>query len=209
MRTLGHFGSSWFSAMLSLFGLVSGCASAPVPRLGCADVHHNEWLSACAFALYAVDRLEHPAPDSDPWKVLSRFVFEADEHLAEQFSSACDHLMEEPWRLSERDRPWLIRSGWPPVKRICSRAQHIEWLRACEADAKSLVGQPRRQLLVFFREEGGLSTRTQRSYVHRRCAALKVLATFLPAGDAGEWGESADDLVDKAVLYIDPFVVVD
>jgi hypothetical protein len=201
-------GSARLSALLGTLVLASGCASAPVPQPGCDDVHQKEWLYGCALALAAAERLEHPPP-RDPWMVLSQFAFEADDHLAERFAAACDRLIAEPGRMAEADRRRLMRSGWPADKRTCNGALHIEWLRACEADAKTVVGRSRRELLTLFSKEGGIFTRTQSSYIHRRCTALKVRATFLPVGAVVEWGESADDLIERVVVYIDPFFVAD
>jgi hypothetical protein len=202
-----HRQAGWLSALLGTAALAAGGAGAATP-LHCTEGHQQEWLSACALALAAADRLELPAP-ADPWKILAGFAFTADDQLAERFCAACDHLIAEPWRLPERERRRLVGSGWPSVGRACSRAQHLEWLRACEAEAKSIVGRPRHELLARFGEQGGISTRTDRSYVHRRCTALKVRVRFLPVGDAGERGESADDRVETVAVYIDPFVVVD
>jgi|ERR1700674_786489 len=178
-------------------------------RRPCGNTQQQEWLSACAFALVAVDRREHPPPSTDPWKILSGTTFESAEPLADHFVAACEGLMREPWRLVERDRPWLARSGWPPIQSACTRAQHHEWLSACEADVKAIEGRTRRELLAVFAEEGGLSTRTKRTYVHRRCVALKVQASFRPVGDALEWGESPADIVSRATAFIDPFSVTD
>jgi hypothetical protein len=194
-------------APLAALLLLSGCASGAAGR-PCGDAEQNEWLSACAFGLITADRREHPPP-TDPWQILTRATFASPEPLADHFVAACEGLMREPWRLAERDRPRLAQSGWPPVRSACTRAQRREWLSACETDVKALQGRTRRELLAVFAEEGGLSTRQQRTYVHRRCVALKVQATFRPVGAATAWGESLEDVVSGAAAFIDPFAVVD
>ncbi len=183
-------------------------ATGPVPR-PCGEARHNQWLSACAFALIAAARRDRPLP-TDPWQVLSRDdVFESAPPLADHFVAACEQLEREPWRLAEVDRPDLARFGWPPLDRACTIAQHLAWLRGCEADVAAIVGRSRRDLLAVFGEEGGLSTTEQRDYVHRRCGALKVRAIFRPAGGGRAPDESPDDTVVQTTAYIDPYFVAD
>lgn len=56
--------------------------------------------------------------------------------------------------------------------------------------------------LEVFAEEGGLSVRTQRSYWHRRCHNLKILATFSAVGVDVAYGESSQDIVLRVRPYI-------
>lgn len=53
------------------------------------------------------------------------------------------------------------------------------------------AGMSRKDLLKVFREEGGLSTRTQRTYVFRECPYIKVDAVFSAVG--GGLSESDED----------------
>jgi hypothetical protein len=58
------------------------------------------------------------------------------------------------------------------------------------------AGMTRADLLKVFREEGGLSTRTRRTYAYGGCRYFKVDVRFEPAGGAGErLGESPDDRI--------------
>jgi hypothetical protein len=59
-------------------------------------------------------------------------------------------------------------------------------------------GMTRQQLLIVFREEGGLSTRTQRRYAFRECPYIKIDATFEPVGPfSSNFNESPNDRISK------------
>jgi hypothetical protein len=191
--------------VLALMG--SGCATGTARR-HCGDAEQDRWLSACAFALPAAARREHPRP-SDPWLTTSREAFASAAPLADHLVAACEELMREPWRIAARDRQELARSGWPPIERACTEAQHREWLRACEADAKAIAGRTRRELLAVFDEEGGLSAMDERDYFHRRCTALKIHVTFRLVSDGHAGNESPEDVVLQAAARIDPYFVFD
>jgi hypothetical protein len=174
-------------ATLVLALLGSGCATGTARR-HCGDAEQDRWLLACTSALH---------------------VFASAAPLADHFTAACEELMREPWRIAARDRQDLARSGWPPIERACTEAQHREWLRACEADAKAIVGRSRRELLAVFAEEGGFSALDERDYFHRRCTALKVHVTFRLVSDSHAGHESPEDVVLQAAPYIDPYFVFD
>ena len=58
------------------------------------------------------------------------------------------------------------------------------------------VGATRADLLKVFGEEGGLSTRTQRTYVYRECRYFKVDVKFEAVGNVEErLAESPEDKV--------------
>jgi hypothetical protein len=63
-------------------------------------------------------------------------------------------------------------------------------------------GMTRRDLQKVFTEEGGLSTRTRRTYVYKDCPYIKVDAVFLPVGAAGP--EESDD--DRLMSISPPFL---
>jgi hypothetical protein len=176
-------------AALLLAGLLpsSACATGTARR-HCGDAEQDRWLLACTSALH---------------------VFASATPLADHFVAACEELMPEPGRIAARDRQELARSGWPPIERACTEAQHREWLRACEADAKAIVGRSRRELLAVFAEEGGFSALDERDYFHRRCTALKVHVTFRLVSDSHAGHESPEDVVLQAAPYIDPYFVFD
>src|SRR5258705_12550988 len=58
---------------------------------------------------------------------------------------------------------------------------HSEWIAQSLKEMQTIkVGMTMTDLLKVFREEGGLSTRTQRQYVYRECLYIKVAVEFLP-----------------------------
>jgi hypothetical protein len=67
------------------------------------------------------------------------------------------------------------------------------------------VGMTRAELLKVFGEEGGLSTRTQRTYVYKECRYFKVNVKFEAVGNVEErLGESPDDKIfEISKPYID------
>jgi hypothetical protein len=72
------------------------------------------------------------------------------------------------------------------------------WIVANLAELESIkVGMTRGQLLKIFREEGGLSTRTWRRYMYRRCAYVKVDAEFAPDSNPASLEQSPNDRITK------------
>lgn len=55
----------------------------------------------------------------------------------------------------------------------------------------------RGELLKVFNGEGGISNRTWRRYVYRRCGYIKVDVEFEPVGKSESGNESPDDLITK------------
>ena len=57
-------------------------------------------------------------------------------------------------------------------------------------------GMTRGDLLKYFTTEGGISNRTQRRYVEKRCPYIKVDVEFKPVGKGdGPLGESEADII--------------
>ena len=72
------------------------------------------------------------------------------------------------------------------------------WLAASLMDMQSIkVGMTRAELLKVFMEEGGISSRSRRRYVYRRCGYIKVDVEFEPAGDTNSHEQSPDDRISK------------
>src|SRR2546429_9691351 len=56
-------------------------------------------------------------------------------------------------------------------------------------------GMRRRDLLTVFTTEGGISTRTQRTYVHTECPYIKVTVRFKAvSGESPSLDEDPDDI---------------
>ncbi len=61
----------------------------------------------------------------------------------------------------------------------------------------------RRELLAVFETEGGISTRTQRQYVYKKCEYIKVNVKFEPVVRQDKFGESPND---KIVEISEPYL---
>ncbi len=66
------------------------------------------------------------------------------------------------------------------------------------------VGMTRADLLKVFEEEGGISTRTQQTYVYRECPYFKVDVRFEPVGElhGKEFVSSGDKIVNISRPYL-------
>lgn len=66
------------------------------------------------------------------------------------------------------------------------------------------VEMTRKDLLEVFSEQGGISTRTQRHYIYKKCPYIKVGVKFKPVGNEKDnLTESPDD---KIVEISDPYL---
>jgi len=64
---------------------------------------------------------------------------------------------------------------------VPSETEHMQWLDSVlRLEGMLKPGMTRKDLSKLFTEEGGLSTRTQRTYVYRQCPYIKVDITFAP-----------------------------
>jgi hypothetical protein len=81
---------------------------------------------------------------------------------------------------------------------------HSEWIAQSVKEMETIkVGMTRADLLRVFREEGGLSTRTQRQYVYRECLYIKVAVEFEPVETTAVLPENGQD---KIVKISQPFI---
>ena len=81
---------------------------------------------------------------------------------------------------------------------------HCEWIAQSLREMETIkVGMTRADLLRVFREEGGLSTRTQRQYVYRESLYIKVAVEFEPVETTGVFPENGKD---KIVRISHPFI---
>jgi hypothetical protein len=82
---------------------------------------------------------------------------------------------------------------------------HVKWVEASLREMETIkVGMTRADLLKVFMEEGGISTRTQRTYVYRHCSYFKVTVEFKPVEN--ERGFLGDPSTDKIVKISEPFL---
>ncbi|MCH8044489.1 MAG: hypothetical protein IID44_12290 [Planctomycetes bacterium] len=72
-----------------------------------------------------------------------------------------------------------------PRKKITAKAKsdHGKWLASSLREMQTIKpGMTRGDLLKVFKEEGGISTRTQQRYVYHGCRYIKVNVTFDAVG---------------------------
>ena len=63
--------------------------------------------------------------------------------------------------------------------------KHGEWIAKSLSKIQTIkIGAAKADLLKIFREEGGLSTRANRTYVYHECPYIKVDVEFKPVEDA-------------------------
>lgn len=77
-------------------------------------------------------------------------------------------------------------------------SDNTKWIAAALREMQTIKkGNTRADLLKVFREEGGLSNRTQRRYTYRDCPYIKADVTFEPVGepDAKVGQESSKDII--------------
>lgn len=88
--------------------------------------------------------------------------------------------------------------------------EHMVWLGEQIKQLKSIkAGMTRADVRKILGTEGGLSTRTQRTYVTKECLYCKVQITFQPVGAAEEGLESGRDVVAKVSEPFLEFAVMD
>ena len=101
--------------------------------------------------------------------------------------------------------------------RDSAEAAHIQWVaRVLEKMESIKPGMTRADLLDVFTTEGGLSTRTQQTYVSQDCPYFKVDVTFLTRGTTGKDvqgretmpGDGRDQIVSMSQPYLQ-FSVMD
>jgi hypothetical protein len=83
--------------------------------------------------------------------------------------------------------------------------RHSEWVaQSLNRIQQIKVGATRAELLKIFREEGGLSTRAQRTYVYHECPYIKVDVEFKPVAGAsnGQREDASDEIVKISRPYL-------
>jgi len=87
-----------------------------------------------------------------------------------------------------------------------SDLEHTKWIDSVIRSIGTIKpGATRKDLLRVFKEEGGLSNPTQRTYVYKRCPYIKVDVQFAPVGDEGngftEMPEDKITTISRPYLY--------
>ena len=87
---------------------------------------------------------------------------------------------------------------------------HSEWVqRSLTAIETIKVGMTRQDLLKLFTVEGGISTRTSRTYVFRECPYIKVNVRFEPVGAPQDKlkGHDQDRIISISKPYLERSVI--
>lgn len=80
--------------------------------------------------------------------------------------------------------------------------KHTEWVQHVLASIETIEpGMTRRDLLSVLAPDGGLSTRTQGTYIYKHCPYIKVDVEFLPA-DRGATEKAGDTIVRISRPYL-------
>ena len=83
-----------------------------------------------------------------------------------------------------------------------SEQKHTEWVQHVLASIATIKpGMTRRELLSVFDADGGLSTRTQGTYIYKHCPYIKVDVAFWPA-DRGAAEKAGDRIVRISRPYL-------
>lgn len=192
-----------------LIAIASVLAGSSFGAKPCSDKEHNRWATACAWAVEDAELEE--APDStDPWSNTKStdILFETTGDLATEWVAACYQVLAEPERIPETSQELLSRLGWPAVGSSCTRESNLLWFQECVADAEPerLLGITRAKLLESFGTEGGISTNSVRTYIHRKCDVLKVRVRFTAIDGSAPKSVSDDDIVVEVEAYVGSFV---
>ena len=138
-----------------------------------------QWQLVCAGEVVKLDVTEDAPVD--------RVIFEI------ATVSRRESLQEEN-EASERAGDFRPSSSPAALERTLS-----QWVADCLKEIQTVkVGMTRKQLLEVFTTEGGLSSRTWRTHVHRRCPYIKVDVEFKVVGnEADKFAEMPEDLITK------------
>jgi len=86
--------------------------------------------------------------------------------------------------------------------------EHTKWIdHVLRAISMIKPGMTRKDLFSVLTEEGGLSTRTRRRYVYKRCPYIKVEIEFSPVNEIGPGhNATSEDPEDKIVKISRPYL---
>jgi hypothetical protein len=125
------------------------------------------------------------------------------EHYA-LYDAASARLVEELVRPSDESLlpEWAKNRGQVEDESVLAgddyAKERIRWVaKVLRQIAKIEPGMKRRDLLKVLTTEGGLSTRSQRTYVYSECPYIKVTIRFKAANNEGDAVEEPDDIIES------------
>ncbi len=100
----------------------------------------------------------------------------------------------------------LAAQGGDPVQRRYDVDQeHAQWIDSVMRSIATIkTGATRKDLLGVFAEEGGLSTRTRRTFVYKHCPYIKVDVKFVAVGNENDG--STEKPEDKVSTISRPYL---
>lgn len=118
----------------------------------------------------------------------------ASAHLIEELSGPLDESLLPEWAKS----PAQIQDESVPEGGDYDQ-ERTKWIaKVLRQIQKIQPGMTRQDLLKVFTTEGGLSTRSQRTYVYSGCPYIKVNVRFKATRDEGNGGvEEPDDIIES------------
>jgi hypothetical protein len=110
--------------------------------------------------------------------------------VIEKVSQPSDESLLPQWAKSE----WQVQAESVPMSAELTQ-QRTQWIGRVLRDIEKIgPGMKRKDLLTIFTAEGGLFTRTQRTYVYKDCPYIKVTVHFKALeGESSALDEDPDD----------------
>jgi hypothetical protein len=114
--------------------------------------------------------------------------------VVEKLSQPSDESLLPQWAKSE----WQIQAESVPMSAELTQ-QRMQWIGKVLHDIEQIrPGMKRKDLLKVFTTEGGLSTRSQRTYVYKDCPYVKVTVHFKALeGEFSTPNEEPDDIIES------------
>jgi len=112
----------------------------------------------------------------------------------ERVAETSDESLLPQWAKSEGQ----IQAESVPMSAELTQ-ERMQWIgKVLRQIGQIRPGMKRKDLLTVFTTEGGLSTRTQRTYVYRDCPYIKVTVHFkAPEDEITELNEDLDDIIES------------
>jgi hypothetical protein len=114
--------------------------------------------------------------------------------VIEKLSQPSDESLLPQWAKSE----WQIQAESVPMSAELTQ-ERTQWIGKVLRQIRQIrPGMTRKDLLTVFTTEGGLSTRTERTYVYKVCPYIKVTVHFKTReGKSSALGEDPDDTIES------------
>jgi len=118
----------------------------------------------------------------------------ATARIIEKLAEPSDESLLPQWAKSQAQ----IQDESVPMSAVLTD-ERTKWIaKVLRQIGKIRPGMRRRDLLTVFTTEGGISTRTQRTYVHTECPYIKVTVRFKAvSGESPSLDEDPDDIIES------------